>query len=702
MERMGPKVINTGLLSGLSGLFISLLVVSTACSGSRTLPPKELSSFLDTIEIEPLASLTPEIEYTKIAENTYRISISAELSDSLYQDDWRVNIKPAFMPEFHWAPHLTPAEGYIIAQHVFRAPALIITSEQKTLTVIPDLDLLNEQSPVDWYMDMDAANNVLALGLSESKIEEHVLYLRDEGAVYPPGRFSFGFYVICSSEKEDIMDPWRNALAFLWERWGQKEFHDYVTRLENVDEYVQYTYKWAFESWREAVWQEFELNGKQVGAPSFIVNVTQSPNYPGEYNLREFLSIWNQAWFSSLRSASGLYRYARRVNDPELMEYANKTKELALQFPQREGFFPGIIGVESIWEEIGGETYLRPRSWDQYKFGNSNRNPYTWNPWESPYHILDMSVTAKHMLDWHKELEADRRLIDYSTRYADALVGIQSEEGFFPAWLDTELKPLEPLDRSPETSMSVTFLLKLYEISGDKKYLNSALKAMDAVVEEIVFSGRWEDYETYWSCCRFGSEDMPGKKFERNNQYKQNTLSIYWTAEALLTTYQITGNEEYLLTGTRVLDELLMYQAAWQAPFIYIRAIGGFGVMNCDGEWNDSRQSLFAELIIKYGEVLGRDEYLERGLAALYASFEMMYCPKNPETKKQWEQKWPFFNEKDYGFMMENYGHGGETSREGLGIGSFTIYDWGNGAAAEAYNRIVDHYGREFVENPRK
>ncbi|MNS90150.1 hypothetical protein D3C72_1241860 [compost metagenome] len=47
--------------------------------------------------------------------------------------------------------------------------------------------------------------------------------------------------------------------------------------------------------------------------------------------------------------------------------------------------------------------------------------------------------------------------------------------------------------------------------------------------------------------------------------------------------------------------------------------------------------------------------------------------------------------------MMENYGHGGETNAKGLGIGEFTIYDWGNGAAAEAYNRILDHYGIDFL-----
>ena len=75
----------------------------------------------------------------------------------------------------------------------------------------------------------------------------------------------------------------------------------------------------------------------------------------------------------------------------------------------------------------------------------------------------------------------------------------------------------------------------------------------------------------------------------------------------------------------------------------------------------------------------------------------MMYCPENPRTKEQWEQRHPFFGPEDYGFTMENYGHGGVTSRDGDGMGTFTIYDWGNGAAAEAYNRLIDRYGEVFV-----
>ncbi len=216
---------------------------------------------------------------------------------------------------------------------------------------------------------------------------------------------------------------------------------------------------------------------------------------------------------------------------------------------------------------------------------------------------------------------------------------------------------------------------------------------MDAVTREVIPTGRWEDFETYWSCSRYGSQDLVGKKVLRNNMHKQNNFSMFWTAEALYECYRTTNNKKYLSSGQRTLDELLMTQASWQPPYMFVNVLGGFGVLNADGEWNDSRESLFAELIIQYGKLLSNREYIERGFAALKASFVMMYCPQNPLTKVQWEKVYPFFGEKDYGFTMENYGHGGRTSPEGEGMGEFTIYDWGNGAAAEAYNRILDKFG---------
>ena len=47
--------------------------------------------------------------------------------------------------------------------------------------------------------------------------------------------------------------------------------------------------------------------------------------------------------------------------------------------------------------------------------------------------------------------------------------------------------------------------------------------------------------------------------------------------------------------------------------------------------------------------------------------------------------------------MMENYGHPGYVIGEDLGLGEFTIYDWGNGAASEAVMRIWEHFPELFA-----
>ncbi len=104
---------------------------------------------------------------------------------------------------------------------------------------------------------------------------------------------------------------------------------------------------------------------------------------------------------------------------------------------------------------------------------------------------------------------------------------------------------------------------------------------------------------------------------------------------------------------------------------------------------------------MEYYRETGEVALFERGVAALKDSFVMMYCRENPAAKELWEKVWPFFGPADYGFTMENYGHTGYTTPGGGGIGEFTIYDWGNGAAAEARNRIWDHFGDLYIDRRR-
>ncbi len=672
--------------------------------------PSIFTDIISEITYDDLGNAKPEINYEVVGPSLIKIILSFNLQDSLQQDDWKVTIKPNFSSNFHWSPHLTPTNEHIAPQHVFRAPAVVManTRENKQVIMMPDISLIKEKGP-EWYMDFSSPENTMMVGWSKSKIKEHMLYIKDKGTIYVPGKHKFAFYLKATNTVKDVENPWRDVLSFYWDKYGEKLFKKgEPIGNNNLETYVKHTYNWAFNSWKGVVWEEFELNGKTVGAPTFIVNISQSPNYKKIPYEREFRSIWNQSWFSSLRSASGLFRYAKRTDNKELLKKAQMTKELALLFPQKEGFFPGLIATEMENVEIEGRSYARSKGWDTYYFGNSNRNPYMndtnteaihWgDPKKSPYHILDMSWTAYYMLLWYDELEKDQRLLDFTINYADALLKLQDSKGYFPGWISLEtLKPLGTLDQSPESSMSVTFLLKAYKLTGKEAYKTAALKCMDVILKEVVPVGRWEDHETYWSCSSYGNISLVNKKVGRNNMFKQSNLSIYWTSQALFNAYKLTGEQRYLKQGQRTLDELLMTQASWQPPYMYVKTLGGFGVMNADAEWNDSRQSIFAELIIKYGKELNNEEYIQRGLAALRSTFVMMYCPENPITKVQWEAKHSHFGPEDYGFMMENYGHNGVTSKDGLGIGVFTIYDWGNGAASEAYNRIRDHYGEDFI-----
>lgn len=649
-----------------------------------------------------LAGQAATITTEELGDGWQRVRLTWQLDQPVQQDELTITFPLDFSPDFWWAPHLAPRAGDCIAQHVFRSPALIAAKGSDVLVIVPDLDICGSNPETPWFMDVDAPQRTLALGMSKTTIPEHVRYAKTGGMTFAPGEVSLGFFWTAYRDAATPLNPWRRVSQFLWDRYGRTLYDQGQPLTVPLDRYVEHVYTWAFDTWADAVWQEFEIDGKRVGAPAFIVNVTESPNYPGEVNLREFLSVWNQAWFSSLRGASGLYRYAKRTGDETLRAKANLTKEFALAAPMTDGIFPGVYRTEMTKVAIDGKEYSRSLGWETGYWTNSNRTPRERGVTDAWYHILDASFTALLMLRWYDELEADPRLLAYSRTYAERLLSLQDEQGFFPAWLHPEThEPSDMLRQSPETSMSVTFLLKLASITGDERYRAAALRAMDAVLVEIVPNGRWEDFETYWSCSGWGKEEFYGRRIDRNGLYKQCSFSMFWTAEALLDCYRLTGEQRYLEWGRRTLDELSMVQQSWQPPFIYIPALGGFGVMNFDGEWNDSRQCLFAELFMEYYRETGEAALFERGIAALKSSFVMMYCPENPQAKALWEKVWPFFGPEDYGFTMENYGHTGYTTPEGGGIGEFTIYDWGNGAAAEARNRIWDHFGDLYVDRKR-
>jgi hypothetical protein len=546
-----------------------------------------------------------------------------------------------------WVPHLTPSPENVAGDAVFRAPAIVLADATVAIALVVDVEDVAAARGWRAWLDYDHPAREIRLAAGAYDTLEHVFYERK------PAHFSdavrLRLHVLSSTEPSDLANPYGLAARFLWQRWGRLAFER--SPAPPIDTLAKHVLRWAFESgWSESVWQEVpELN---AAAPVFIVDVARHPSVPPEKRTwREPRSIWNQAWFSTQRCANGLLRHARQTSDTDLEARARAMTRIALGAPQKGGLFPSVL-------RANGEAW---------EWTNSDRRPDTVSA--DACHIVDAAFTCRMLLEWHA-LTGDEDAIAYVRAFAARLLELQRPSGAFPGWVEPDGSVPATLPEGPESAVAASLLFDL----GEASPANAALDFLEGVADE----GRWEDFETYWSCAPWGT---PGERVARNGVYKQNTLSIAWCAEAF-------AKGGRLDRARRCIDELSLYQAVWDPSFLPAPAIGGFGVMNGDSEWNDARQSLFAPIYLELAERLGDRELRERGIAAMRASFSMLYAPENPALIAAYERRFPFFGPESYGFMMENQGHGTADP-----IGTFTIFTWGNGSAVATAAMVRDRFG---------
>ncbi|WP_123041552.1 hypothetical protein [Cohnella candidum] len=574
-----------------------------------------------------------------------------------------------------WKPHLAPEGNMVIGDLLFRSPAIVLRDGQRQFALYPDLDWLKDNREEPHVMDFVETDRNLFYGLCRYEKKEHV-YHRKSGRPLQvrTGQTLFSFYLV---EWEQVEENRRYSAVsdWIWRRFAEprmKREGGGISSLPDLSRYVDHAYDWAFRRWESVVWQQFRIGEREVGGPVFIVRAAQAPGH-GEENLwRERKSLWNQAWFCGLRSAYGYRLWGERRNDPDWIRRAELNKEFALAAPMRNGLFPSVF--------TAGDT----QEWTDGAWGHSDRRPQGHDEYA---HLLDMSWTCYWMLRWYEDIEQDERLAEYAAAYADRLVELQNEDGSFPAWVHTETGHVSPwLRDSAETALHVWFLLRLNRLRPNADAQRAAKAGIGFLRDHILPERRWEDFETYWSCARAWERKQPGVKDARSGLFNQSTFSMYWTAEAFREWHEFSRDPEALKTGEDVLAELSLYQAVWNPPYLGIPALGGYGVLNSDDEWNDARQSLAALTHMAYYRLTGKEEHLYRGLWAMRASFYMMYCPENPEVKALYERKHPHFGPRDYGFEMENFHHGGSMVGE---VGEFTIFDWGNGSAAASLAELL-------------
>lgn len=635
-----------------------------------------------------------------IAANGEQITFSAKLPKSGNGMGAQAQIHHRIAnPRHVWIPHVTPEPGFVMGDHALRAPALVFADTKQVVTLIPDIDDIEaaRRQGLRVWLDYDHPARTVTVAVGNYEVGSFHVGYRATSVPYTGQSVSVRVHVLKSERPEDIANPYGLASRWLWAHWGTRRHQQGGSQRAPLSRYAKYVERWTFgpKGWEDTVWQSFTLNGQKVGAPAFIVDVSQHPSIPLEQRRwREQRSVWNQAWFSTQRCANGLLRYARQIGSRELEDRARQMTQVALLAPQTDGLFP------SVYTAGGGgySLYKDTPDWSTGHWINSDRRPPGVS--EKAVHILDAAFTARLLLEWHDIAgPQEREAIPYVRRFADRLIRLQRPSGAFPGWIESNGTVAATLAEGPESAMGAALLLELSErFPKETRYRDAAKRALNYLENGPVAQSRWEDFETYFSCSRWG-EDRIGKSIARNGVFKSNTFSPFWCAEAFLAANRVLGEKRYLALGRRCLDELSLYQQVWDPSWLPAPTHGGFGVMNADSEWNDARQSLFAPLYLDYYRVTGSSEYFERGVAALRASFAMMYCPENATVRKAYEKAHPLFGPESYGFMMENVAHGGP---DGNVIGPFTIFTWGNGAALSAAAVARDHFGDIYVDSNRK
>jgi len=565
----------------------------------------------------------------------------------------------AYKPlDFIFTPQLRPEPDQIIADHVFRSPALMMQKKRWFAALVPDvgsIDIKDRRMRTTGDLQVETSDMpFFSYGLQNWIPEPYQL------------RNTHVFYVTPDSLAPALRDTTVSIAYQLFVRGDAKPG-------EGFREVVRY--HWAnsgsvniqkaegpqsepFSSYIKKAWYQFlpdiVLDVEYQGKPVTLLRQARLA-WSNKLHKAADNDSWFNVWFNVLRTAYGMYLHGEAVADRQLCRRAVNVLNLALLAPQNGGIAPSIFYYDST-----GGHWVADQAWGGIDDGRNR--PMFHNAW-----------TCYWLLQWI-DLAPERRaeIPLYTKAFADFLLTHQQANGVIPSWYDPEnLKPAVQLrDENAETAGAGLFLAEYYKRTKEIKYLHAAERSMRYITNAVLPQRKWFDYETFFSCSRkpLGFYDS------YTHQHPQNTLSMHQAAEAFYELYSLTGKPEYKSRGIAVMDYLCLYQQVWSPKWLSCELFGGFGVQNTDAEWSDSRQGYFAVTLMKYYELTGKREYFERGVAALRAMFSLFESPTSPRT-------------------AENYAHSGYNKPAGV-----TGLHWGTGSSVVSIHLITRQYGNAYVD----
>jgi len=568
---------------------------------------------------------------------------------------------------FHWLPNIKTSPNQFAGDHVFRAPAVILTQPDRPgVALVPDLELLACNRPVPHYLDMGFPESEppwIGWGLADQRVTGHVYYEPTEELfdVPPQGLHLAAWIITAPSASFPGV-----ATSFLWSQYGQFHVREVKPQTLPLRRYAEYGYPPALTH----LWQP----GPMAGTGGITTSTFQKAD--GTWRGRKFADdLWFQCWFNNARTAWGLAEWGRLLVKPAWVDYARQIMSLTLSAPRERGLFPAVYAPhDGGWKGSGSES------------GGTDF-----------YHLPDAAWTGLWIRKYHQEIEPLPAAPERLQALADFLIDVQDADGGFPTFLHIgTLEPDPRLQGAACGALAIWFLgeeLLAGAVPEDKveAYQTTIARGVLHLRTHVLPQLRFEDFELYYSCS-----SKPLNFYDPwTHSFGINTLAIQWCAEAFRVAHllgmsdkgeEIVNPEADLRAGQFCIDLLCLFQQVWSPPYLSFHAFGGFGVMNTDAEWNDARQAQFAETLANWYDLTGEDEYRERAIAASRASFALMVCEENREicpnnyqgTEQQFEVQ---------GMMAENYGHDGSDSRAYQ-----SGFHWGTGSALTTAARFIQRH----------
>ncbi|MCX6929202.1 MAG: hypothetical protein NT154_39190, partial [Verrucomicrobia bacterium] len=608
-----------------------------------------------------------EIEQTitlKPGDRHFHLQVSARIPGTPPKLDFLLStftFELSRIPEFVHTPTLKyteqrwpgPARDQVLGDRCFHAPAVILQEAGLFAALVPDLTALNADRVVspdarrqmhvprnqfsvpveaDKYtlpsaLDLNVVSGItpkpiLSFGLMDYVIAHHIRYLRSNDTMMVRTlarsgvRYAFDLFV---SADAPAQRGYQDVTRFQWERYGHAVFAERPHLAMPFAEYVRLT---------------TDVTLKPLGAVhppvpglrdtgSFLFFDLQGQPVGGYRSAAPFMldNLSNSEFWNNVRDAVGMYEWGKRTGTTQLVDMAQRTINLALLAPQDPcGMFPLNYRAAS-------------GRWVRSMFTAAPGKPAglfsAVDAEGDTYDVVAMSRTATHLLRYYQRCVPDSRILAYVTRYADGLLPLVDAEGVVPSYVSaTNHAPYAPLARSAQDGTTLQLLAELAQLTNHTRYLDAARRIGDRLIREVLPRQLWIDLEQYYSC---GAKPLEFTGDREQGQPARGNLSTLWAADGFAALYRATRDKRYLDAGERCIDYLTFSQCCWEPHFIYTAfPFGGFTADNADtATFLDARQAEAVAPFAWYGRTLGRQDLLERAVAAARSSVVLINHPRH-------------------------------------------------------------------------